>query len=100
MTAETAAGGVAPSAPEQDAALDALIRAAVTPEWIKVAVLIARVTDAARAAGILAGPPVIAARIYALAEKGDLSVQGNIRRWRAAVVRRGGSSAANPQAST
>ena len=79
----------APSTPERDAALDALILGTATREACKVAVLIARVTDAATAAGITAAPQAIAARIYQLAENGQLSVQGNVRRWRAAEVTRG-----------
>lgn len=68
--------------------LDAVILACASPEWCKVAVLISRVTDAARAAGLEAPAQVIAARIYALAETQRLDVQGNVRRWRAGEVRR------------
>jgi len=69
--------------------MDALILSVVTGEACKVAVLIARVVDAAKAAGVEAGAGVIAPRIYALAETGKLAVSGNVRRWRAAEVKKG-----------
>ncbi len=75
--------------PEEAAKIDALVWEAASAEACKVAVLIARATDAAKAAGLDAKPQVIAARIYALTETGKLSVQGNVRRWRAAEVKRG-----------
>ena len=70
-----------------DDAIDAAILARATSEWVKVAVLIAAATDEIRLRGTDAVPGAIAARIYALAESGALEVQGNVRRWRAAVVR-------------
>ena len=76
-----------PRSPEQDAATDAVILAAATSEWTKIAVLIARATDSLRAQSMVATPPIIALRIYALIENGQLEVNGNMRRWRAAVVR-------------
>ncbi len=78
---------VSPSSPEQQAATDAVILAAGTTEWVKIAVLIARATDGMRAQSLEATPPIIALRIYALIESGKLEVTGNMRRWRAAVVR-------------
>ncbi len=79
VTPETAAA--------PDAHLDALILTCATGDWVKVAVLIARITDAARADGIEVLPQVIAARIYALADAHRLQVKGNVRRWRAGEVR-------------
>lgn len=92
MTATTAAPAAsAPPAPAAaDPRLDALIIAAATPEGCKVAMLIARTTDAARAEAIEAPAQVIAARIYALVADQKLEATGNIRRWRAAEVRRAG----------
>jgi hypothetical protein len=75
--------------PEEAAKIDALLWDAASADACKVAVLIARATDAAKAAGMEVKPQAIAARIYALAETGKLSVQGNVRRWRAAEVKRG-----------
>ena len=72
---------------EQDAATDAVILGSATAEWTKIAVLIARATDGLRAQSLEATPPIIAVRIYALIESGKLEVTGNMRRWRAAVVR-------------
>ena len=72
---------------EQDAATDAVILSSATAEWSKIAVLIARATDGLRAQSLEATPPIIAVRIYALIESGKLEVNGNMRRWRAAVVR-------------
>jgi Protein of unknown function len=71
-----------------DPRLDAIILECATAEWCKVAMLIARATDAARAASLDASAQVIAAHIYALAEARRLDVQGNVRRWRASEVRR------------
>ncbi len=36
---------------------------------------------------MVATPPLIALRIYSLIESGKLEVTGNMRRWRAALVR-------------
>ncbi len=78
---------VQPRSPEADAATDAVILAAATTEWVKIAVLIARATDGLRAQSLEATPPIIAVRIYALIGNAKLEVNGNMRRWRAAVVR-------------
>jgi Protein of unknown function len=78
---------IPPRSPELDAATDAVILTAATSEWVKIAVLIARATDALRAQSMVATPPIIALRIYALIANGQLEVTGNMRRWRAAVVR-------------
>ena len=67
--------------------LDAVILSCGTPEWCKVAMLIARTTDAARAASIDAPAQMIASRIYALVADRRLQSQGNVRRWRASEVR-------------
>ena len=80
MTEPTAA---APDNPE----LDAVILACGTAEWCKVAMLIARTTDAAREKSIDAPAQVIAGRIYALVADRRLQSQGNVRRWRASEVR-------------
>lgn len=71
-----------------DPRLDVLIEAAATSEWCKVAMLIARVTDAARAATIETNAQAIATRIYAMTADHRLDVQGNVRRWRDAQVRK------------
>ena len=76
-----------PPSPEQEASTDAIILASATTEWIKIAVLIARATDGLRAQSVVATPPLIALRIYSLIESGKLDVTGNMRRWRAALVR-------------
>ena len=72
--------------------LDAVILAASDGEWCKVAVFIAKVMDAAKAQSVQTSGQAVAARIYALVEQGQLLSQGNIRRWRAASVRRGGAA--------
>ena len=71
-----------------DSVLDTLILAVADHDWCKVAVFIAKVMDAAASQAIEATGRSIAARIYALCEQGRLDSQGNIRRWRAASVRR------------
>jgi hypothetical protein len=73
--------------PEQAAVVDALIVSCAPPAWTKIAVLIARVTDAAKEQNVTVTPQQIAARIYVLAEAQKLAVQGNVRRWRAGEVR-------------
>ncbi len=71
-----------------DPHLDAAILASASEQWCKVAVLIARATDAARAAELSVSPQDIAGRIYAMTTDGRLEVSGNVRRWRAAEVRK------------
>ena len=74
--------------PSPNPRLDAVILQCVASEWCKVAMLIARTTDAARAQSIEVTAQDIAGRIYALAASGQIETQGNVRRWRAAEVRR------------
>lgn len=59
-------------------------------EWRKVAMLIARTTDAARAQSIESTTQAIAERIYALTEAHRLEVKGNVRRWRTTEIRLAG----------
>ena len=68
-------------------ALDTLILAAADGEWRKVALVIARATDAAKAQALDVPAQAIAQRIYALTDNKRLVVQGNVRRWRAGEVR-------------
>lgn len=75
--------------PEQEATTDAVILSCATDVPCKVAILIARAVDAAKAQSLDVTPAMIAPRIYALAESGKLNVQGNVRRWRAAEVKKG-----------
>ena len=86
---ETAAAPAVVQSPEQVAGVDALILSVATGEYCKVAVLIARAVDAAKAQGLDVASGAIVPRIYALAESGQLTVQGNVRRWRAGEVKRG-----------
>ncbi len=74
-------------AAETEARLDAVILTCAIGDWVKVAVLIARITDAARAEALEVSPQGIAARIYALVDAHRLQVKGNVRRWRAGEVR-------------
>lgn len=71
-----------------DPRLDALILESAGSDWCKVAMLIARATDAARALPLAVTPQDIATRIYAMTSDSRLDVQGNVRRWRAAEVRK------------
>lgn len=84
--------------PTTDVAVDPRVDVAIldsaTDAWCKVAVLIARATDAARAADIDVKPQDIANRIYAMTSDNRLEVTGNVRRWRAAEVRRRASPTA------
>ena len=68
--------------------LDTLVLATADATYVKVAVFIARVVDAAKAAGVEATGQSVAARIYALVDAGSLEAKGNVRRWRAGEVRR------------
>jgi Protein of unknown function len=72
-----------------DAAIDELILSTANTEWCKVAILIARTVDAAKAQGIDLPSSAIVARIYVLADSKALATQGNVRRWRACEVRLG-----------
>ena len=76
-----------------DPRLDGLILECAEGEWRKVAMLIARVTDAARALPLDVTTQAIATRIYAMTSDRRLEVQGNVRRWRAAEVRKPPTSA-------
>ncbi len=76
------------ASPTADADLDPMILACADEEWRKVAMLIARITNAARAAALEIDSQAIASRIYALAEANLLEVKGNVRRWRSAEIRR------------
>ena len=80
----------ATAAPVSDEAVDALIMASATAVPCKVALLIARTVDAAKAQALVLTAAAIAPRLYALAETGQLTVAGNVRRWRAAEVSRRG----------
>ena len=68
--------------------LDELIVSAASTKWCKIALLMSQVTDAAKSVSFEVAPQSIAARIYVLADIGILSVQGNVRRWRAGEVKR------------
>jgi hypothetical protein len=68
-------------------ALDAAVLAAVDGEWRKVALALARATDAARAAGLTTDAQSLAQRLYFLVEQGRLDARGNVRRWRAGEVK-------------
>ena len=68
-------------------ALDTIILAAADGEWRKVALVIARATDAAHAQGLDVTAQMIAARIYCLTDNKRLALQGNVRRWRAGEVK-------------
>ena len=74
-------------APDMVAAIDAVILSAVDGEWRKVALVVARATDAAKAQALDVPAQAIAQRIYALTDNKRLVVQGNVRRWRAGEVR-------------
>ena len=68
--------------------LDDLIIGTASTDWCKIALLIAQVTDAAKAVSFDIAPQSIAARIYVLSDIGKLAVRGNVRRWRAGEVKR------------
>ena len=78
-----------PAAPATTAPdpLDAVILATSGADWLKVAVFISRVVDAAKSQTIETTAQAIAARIYVLVDHGYLEAKGNVRRWRAAEVR-------------
>jgi len=82
-----------PPAAASDDVIDRLVLGSADTDWLKVAVLIAKVVDAAAAEGIVATGQPVAQRIYVLAEQGRLEVRGNVRRWRAGEVRQRPSEA-------
>ncbi|MDX2158107.1 MAG: DUF3658 domain-containing protein [Hyphomicrobiaceae bacterium] len=71
-------------------ALDAIVLACADSEWRKVALFIARVVDAAKSQSLETTGQAVAARIYALVDRGELEAKGNVRRWRAGEVRKPG----------
>lgn len=75
-----------------DPRLDTAILDSASGEWCKVAVLIARATDAVRAQSLDVSPQDIANRIYAMTSDSRLEVTGNVRRWRAAEIRKPAAS--------
>lgn len=75
-------------APADADTLDALILATADGEWLKVALFLAKVVDAAKAAATETSGQAVAARVYALVETGALEARGNVRRWRAGEVRK------------
>ena len=89
-----------------DGQIESMILASADGEWRHVALLIARTTDACRAASVETTAQAIAARIYALVARGELVAQGNVRRWRAGKIRAvgiageaaGGQAGAEPAA--
>lgn len=74
----------------QNQPIDALILAAASAEFIKIAALISKVYDAMPDAGIVPHADTgkeIAARLYILVDNGALTAKGNVRRWRDADVK-------------
>lgn len=67
--------------------LDAVILAAASANWQKVAVVISAVFDALAQKGMTYPAQGIAERIYVLAAGDALESSGNIRRWRDGNVR-------------
>jgi hypothetical protein len=73
-------------------ALDLVILGVLDGEWHKVAIIIARATDAAKAGALDVSAQAIAQRIYALVDNKAIESQGNVRRWRAGEIRRKASA--------
>ena len=72
--------------------LDAIVVASADATFVKVALFISRVVDAAKSVGVGATGQAVATRIYALVDAGVLEANGNVRRWRASEVRRSPAS--------
>ena len=68
--------------------LDPIVVASADETFVKVALFISLVIDAAKAVGVEATGQSVATRIYALVDAGVLEANGNVRRWRASEVRR------------
>ena len=70
----------------QNETIDALILAAATAEWQKIALVISKVFDAPALANIDVPKDklgqTIADRLYIIVDNGGLACQGNMRRWR------------------
>ncbi len=67
--------------------LDRVVMAATLADWSKVAIVMARATDQARAENLPVSGQLLAERIMALVETGSLEARGNIRRWRTGELR-------------
>ena len=66
--------------------IDALILAAATAEWQKVACVISKVFESEGFdKGVKGGD--VAERLYILVDSGKLAVEGNMRRWRDSEVK-------------
>lgn len=76
-----------PGTSDTAASIDAIVLACATDEWSKVAIVIARATDAARAQNVSTTAQSLAARVYALAEASRIETRGNVRRWRDGEIR-------------
>lgn len=75
---------------DQNEKIDALIMAAASEHWTKIAVIISKVYDDFETQGLeftKALAQDIAERLYILVDAGRLDVQGNMRRWRDGDVR-------------
>ena len=62
--------------------IDALILSVVNADWTKIALIISKVFEAEGFADLGATGQNVADRLYILVDAGQLSVQGNMRRWR------------------
>jgi hypothetical protein len=76
---------------ENDEKIDALIIEAANDHWTKIAVIISKVYDHYEQQGLELSKGLaqeIAERLYILVDNGQLDVQGNMRRWRDADVKK------------
>jgi hypothetical protein len=64
------------------AEIDSLIRSSAGPQWLKVAMIISRVMLASDRHRNPGDEYLIAGRIRALVESGQLEAQGNLSKWR------------------
>lgn len=70
--------------------IDALIIAAASAEWQKVALIISKVFEADGFDKLGVKAADVADRLYILVDAGQLSVEGNMRRWRDSDVKLAG----------
>ena len=73
---------ITPEITARNEKIDALVLSVATAEWGKVALVISKVFECEGFAELGVSAQDVAERLYILVDAGQLSVQGNMRRWR------------------
>jgi Protein of unknown function len=73
--------------PPTNAQIDELLMSVITPNWQKVAMVIAKALHMLEDKGMEIGAQAVAARIVSLSSDGRIESQGNLSNWRHSEVR-------------